>query len=466
MTQQVNLEKAGELKYTLTVSVPWEEISPVYEKELKKIASKISIKGFRPGKVPTKLVENNYMDSVLAEVEKEVFSESFDALTKEHELNVAGYPDIKPSSEWKKGEAFTYGGTFEVYPQFSLKDLTGETLSQYTASVTDDDVEEALMKIRIERADWVDADRPIRKGDRVEMTTESTLDGERVDVLTNEEPMKIEVGLEENLFKTIDEALLSKQVGDEATCDIHLTAGDVKQKSWPESLSDKTVHMKMNIRSVQMPQLAELNDQFAKQLGCEDGVDALRQRLREEMEETLKDRLEDRNKQEIFDRLKALNPISIPESLVQLEMQQLGRAMQSRMMNLYARYNRGQMPKRLPDINLEMHRGEAIERVTLGLIVAEAVKQFGLTVDEDRLDQLIDDYSVQFNDPAAAREQILKNESILSDMRAKVVEDQVVEKLKEQATLEEETLTFDQAIKPKPSLAVGEPPESAERSVD
>src|SRR5688500_4921088 len=174
---QANLESLGTLERRLSVAVPMAEIEQEVDARLKRLTRTVKMHGFRPGKVPLKVVAQQYGPQVRQEVLGETLQKSFGDVVREQNLKVAGYPrfDAKPPADG--ATAFEYSATFEVYPEVRLGDISGLTITRSQLEVGDAQVDRTLEIMRKQRVTFEPAERAAENGDRVTMSYNGKIDG-------------------------------------------------------------------------------------------------------------------------------------------------------------------------------------------------------------------------------------------------------------------------------------------------
>ena len=174
---QANLENLGTLERRLSVAVPMVEIDREIDTRLKRLTRTVKMHGFRPGKVPLKVVAQQYGPQVRQEVLGETLQRSFGEAVREQNLKVAGYPQFEPKPLQEGANAFEYSATFEVYPEVRVGDISSASLKREQLGVTDADVDRTLEVMRKQRAKYEPVERGAQNGDRVTMSYTGTIDG-------------------------------------------------------------------------------------------------------------------------------------------------------------------------------------------------------------------------------------------------------------------------------------------------
>jgi trigger factor len=287
---QANLESLGQLERRLDVAVPMSEIDTEVESRLRKLSRTVKMHGFRPGKVPFKVVAQQYGPQVREEVLGDTLQKSFGEAIKEQKLRVAGYPRFEAKPMAAGAAQFEYSATFEVYPEVGLGDMTSVTLSRPALSVGDPEVERTLEIMRKQRVTYEPAQRTAQNGDRVQMSYRGTIDGQ--EFAGGNAPNQTVILGEGRLLPDFEKQLLDMKAGDVKTFELRFP-DDYHGKE----VAGKTAVFEVTVSEVAAPRLPELNAEFAKALGIPDGdLAKLRAEVRANLEREVKTRLKSRIK--------------------------------------------------------------------------------------------------------------------------------------------------------------------------
>jgi len=420
---QVTVETGEGLARRMTVELPPEQIEQEVEKRLRDVARNARLPGFRPGKVPMRVLRQRFGDSVRGEVFGELVQSSYPEAIAKEELRPAGMPEIEPSIDQAE-RRYAYIAKFEVLPQIELKSLEGKTIKRPVAEVTDADVDDMITRLREQRKTWVDVERPAASGDRVMISFQGTLDGEPFPGGSAEErPLELGSG---TMIPGFEDQLVGASAGDERVVEVTFS-----EDYHAEKLAGKQARFDVQVSAVAEPQLPEVDANFVRGFGVADGdVDRFRADVRGNMERELKQRIETRIKSQVMDALLEVNPVDLPGVLVREEIKalksQTGQAA-------------GGGRFELPD---ELFAESATRRVALGLIVAEVAKQHAVSPDAERVRATVEEMAATYETPQEVIDYYYAEPQRLSSVESLVMEEMVVERLLEQATVEEESTTF------------------------
>lgn len=432
---QTSIESLDGLKRKLTITLPADQVSEIYSKHLQKIAKTAKVDGFRPGKVPPDVIEKKFGSGVQQEVVSELVQNSFAKALEEHDLKIAGAPDIQPG-ELKKGQDFEYIASVEVYPEIELKKLDGEKIEQITSKVADSDVSEMLKTIQHQFAEWTDVERASKDGDRLVIDFEGLLNDTPFEGGTSKD-FELELG-SNTMVPGFESGLVGVKPGDQKDLDITFP-DDYPSKE----LAGQATVFKITVHKVKEAKLPEVDDKLADKMGIQGGIDGLKKDVRREMELELKRVLDTRNKSEVLDRLVDLNPVVIPDGLLDAEIRHL---QEMSLQQMAAQQGMKEIPK--VDLPRDPYVSQAERRVTLGLLLAEVIKAFELKVNEELVRERVTELAASYQKPDDVIQWYYNNKEMLAEIEALVLEDAAVDKLRETANIATTELEYKEALKP------------------
>jgi len=424
---QVSVESGEGLERRLKVEVPAETINTEVENRLKSMLGRVRIDGFRPGKVPMKVVRQHYGDQVFHEVSGEMIESTFRDALKQENLHPAGDPSID-APELAQGQALVYTATFEIYPEVKLAPVADLSIETVTAQVTDEDVDDMIETLRKQRAGWKKVERAAADGDRVTIDFRGTVDGEAFDGGSADGvPVVIGSG---SMLPGFEERLTG--LAPAAVTSFKVPFPDDYAAS---HLAGKTAEFEVTARSVEESELPDIDAEFAKMFGVEDGdVARLRKEIRANMERELENSILVDTKNRVMDKLLETNPIDVPASVVAQEAETL------------RKQNAIQQPG--SELPVESYTGEASRRVKLGLLLAEIVKTAAIQPDQDKVRQRVEKMSREYEDPDEFVRYYFSNPQLLRSVETLVMEDMVVDWLVEQAQVVTVESSFKQLMNP------------------
>ncbi len=435
---QVSTESTTGLERKLTIEIPSEVVDQEVDKRLKEAAKTVKINGFRAGKVPVKVVKQRYGAGIRQEVVGDTINKSFyDAVTQES-LKPAGQPSIEPK-ELEAGKNLSFVATFEVYPEIESVVLDGIEIKKLEADITDEDVNKTIESLRKNQATFETVERAAQDGDRVNINFKGTKDGEAFDG-GEANDQNLELG-SKSMIPGFEDGIVGMSEGDTKT--VSVTFPEDYQD---ESLKGAAADFEITVNVVEAQKLPELNDEFFAKFGQNDGgEDKFRTDVRENMEREKEKAIKGKLKQQVMDVVLEKNEIDIPKALVASEINALRDQMGNQMMQQYGQQASNiDFKSILPD---NMFEDQAKKRVALGLVVSEIVKVNKIEADKEIVKKLIDDVASTYESPQEVVNHYYGNQELLSGVEAAAIEDQVVDFVLNQAKVETESVSYEEAIK-------------------
>ena len=433
---QVSVTTTEGLGRRMTVELPAERVEGQVQERLKSMVGSVRIAGFRPGKVPFKVVKQRYGTQVRQEVESELVRTTLYEAIQQEKLRPAATPKVEVDAS--ADTALAYTAEFEVYPEVNVVVPEGVKVSKAAADITDQDVDNMLEKLRSQRAAWVKEDRSAELGDNVIIDFVGKIDGVAFDG-GEAKAFALELGSKRFIAGFEDQL-------------VGLSAGESKdiEVPFPESyqnkdLAGKPAVFEVTLQEVQGSQLPELDsDDFLAGMGIADGgIDALRADVKENMSREMTQAISAQLKNSVLDALLDANTVELPQSLVDGEIQQMA---QEARQNMGIPAEEGELPV-ADDIRAAFEES-AKRRVTLGLLIGEVLKEQGISADADKVRARIESQAVSYEDPKAVLDWYYEDKSRLASVEALVLEDQVVDWLTSQLSVETESKTFDEIMQP------------------
>jgi trigger factor len=430
---QATLESLDGLERRLNVSLPQAEIDTEVTSRLRKIARTAKISGFRPGKVPLKIVEQQFGPQVRQEVLGDVVKRSFGDAVREQNLRVAGLPSIEPRAVGEGAGAFEYSATFEIYPDVKVADVTGLNLKRPFHDVADADVDRTFEILRKQRVKFDPVERPAAVEDLVTIDYRGTIDGvEFPGGVASDYAVILGQG---RLLPDFEAHLAGLSAGE--TVAFELQFPDTYHG---KEVAGKTARFEVSLKRVAGPQLPEVDAEFAKQMGIDDGdLAKLRAEVRSNVEREVRNRIRKRVKDQVMQALLDANEIPVPKALVDMETQRLT---QAAMLDLTSRgVDMQQFP--FPRDGFE---AQAKRRVSLGLILAELVRAHDLQPRPDQVRAAVEEHAQSFEHPREVVKWYYQLPERLNEFESIVLEDNVVEWVTKTAQVENQAVAFDELM--------------------
>ena len=432
---QVSIESSTGLERQLKIGVPAEKIDKEVTNRLQKATKTVSIKGFRKGKVPLKVVKQHYGKGVRQEVVGEIVNSSFYEAIQQEDLKPVGQPQINDLSD-KEGQDLEFMAVFEVFPEVTLKPLTKVKLDRPVSEVTEADVEKMIEQLRNQQSSFKVGKKKAKDGHQVNIDYVGTRDGEEFDG-GKAEGQDLVLG-SNSMIPGFEKGLEGLSAGDETV--LKLSFPDDYQS---EELKGAAVEFAVKVNSVASKALAKMDDEFFKLFGVESGGEAkFREDVLDNMERELRNAIRTKVKNRVMNQLFELNSVELPSALVANEINQLKQQM-------VQQFGGGQQIdlSMLPD---DMFKEKAERRAALGVIVSEIVKVEELGPDEDQVRARVDEIASTYEQPKEVVDYYYSKPELLSSVEGVVLEDQVTELVLAKAKIKEQTLAYEDAIKPDP----------------
>lgn len=432
---QVSIESSTGLERQLKIGVPADKIEQEVTARLEKATKTVSIKGFRKGKVPLRVVKQHYGKGVRQEVVGEVVNSSFYEAIQQEDLRPVGQPRIEDLKD-AEGQDLEYMATFEVYPEVKLADISNVKISRPSSDVNDSDVETMIEVLRNQQAQFVASDKPSEDGDQLNIDFVGTHKKEAF-AGGSAEGQDLVLG-SNSMIPGFEDGLVGLSAGEETVLKLKFP-----KDYHSEELKGKAVQFAVKVNTVSSKQMPELNDEFFKIYGVEEGGEAkFREDVQGNMERELRNAIRTKVKNRVMNQLFELNKVELPEALVKNEITQLKQQM-------VQQFGGGQQIdlSMLPD---DMFKEKAERRAALGVIVSELVKVEGMTPDEEQVRARVDEIASTYEQPREVVDYYYSKPELLSSVEAVVLEDQVTELVLSKAKVKEEAVSYEEAVKPDP----------------
>ncbi len=425
------LETTGGLERRLTLSVPTAELTKKMQERYRSLARTVRMPGFRPGKVPLKMIEQSYGQQVQSEILGDAVTKAFSDAVDEHKLRVAGQPSIEAKDGGEEAAAFT--ATFEVYPEVALADPDALKVERFTCEVGEAEVTKTIDVLRKQRTRWNEVQRPAQNGDRVTVDFVGKLDDVAFEGGSATD-FQMVLG-EGRMLPDFEAGAVGKPAGETGSFDVAFPE-DYSAKE----LAGKTARFELTVKKVEEPELPALDSEFAAQMGVKDGnLEKFQGDVRANLEREVSQRLKARTKTSVMDQIGELAKIDLPKSLVDQESQALAERMREDLKG------RGVDMKDLP-VPPDAFKEQAERRVRLGLIVAEIVKKHGLQAKPDQIRKQIEEFAQTYENPPEVIRWYFSDKNRLAEVEALVVEQNVVDWVLQKGQVTEKALTFDELM--------------------
>ena len=435
---QVVLESPSALERQFTITIPTGDVETEFEAKLAETAKRVRIDGFRPGKVPAKVVRQRYGQAIRQEIVSDLMEKSLGEALSEHDVKPIGQPKID-DVKFEEGSDFSFKATFEVFPELDPILVDGDEIEQTTCKVGAADIKEMIATLREQRKSWKESARAASKeGDRVTINFEGFVDGEAFDGGKGEDhALVLGSGA---MIPGFEDGIVGMKKGDSR--DIEVTFPEDYQA---EELKGKAATFKIEVTKLERGELPTVDEAFIQSFGVESGDEKdFKAELKEQMQRELSLTLKNMNKTKVFDVLLEKNADTpVPESAIKSEIHTLKH-------QAVERFGGGQQfdPHQLPD---ELFAEQAERRVRLGILLGATVKKLGLAADPDRVRALIDEMAAAYDDAEQVVNFYYSNDENLKQVEALAVEEQVAEKLLESAKANTIDMSYADVMKSRQS---------------
>jgi trigger factor len=429
---QVSIETLEGLERRMTVQVPSDTVTLAVEKKLNDLRKTVKVDGFRPGKVPLKVVQQKYGDHVRQDVIGDVIESSYREAIIQENMRPAGMPSIESVKSEDK-EDMSYTATFEIYPEIDEIKLETIKIEKPVVSVADEDLEAMIQKLREQRKDWSEVSRAAGKGDQVMVDFEGRIEGELFEGGAGKD-MAVEIGAGQ-MLPEFESGLEGISSGEEKVVVVNFP-DDYHGKD----VAGKKAEFTLKATKVSEAQLPDVDEAFAKTFGVEDGsLEKFRTDVRKNMDKEVSQKLKMSIKNAAMEGLLEENSITAPTALVAEEVKSLKQQAAQRMGQDPADFDSNKLPN-------DMFEEEASKRVRLGLLVGEVIKREKIELDKSLLESTLTEMAASYEQPDQVMEYYRKNQEARNSLEGMVLEDQVVNHILDKAKVTEKQTSFEEMM--------------------
>jgi len=429
---QTNPQAASPLERRIDMTVPMADIEKEVAQRLKKMARTVKMPGFRPGKVPFKMVEQQYGAQARNEAIGEAVEKAFGNAVREQNLRVAGYPRIEPKGG-EDASRLEFSAVFEVYPEVKLNGFGDKSIERPQLDVGEAEVDKTLEVLRKQRTTFSAAERAAEKGDRVVIDFTGKLNGE---VFQGGQATDYPVVLGEGrMLPDFENGIAGLKAGESRTFDLTFPA-DYQVTE----LAGKQVSFDVTLKRAEAPQLPEVDAAFARSLGIEDGdIAKMRAEIRANLENEIRKRIKARIKEQAMQVLLDANPLDVPKALIEQESESMAEAARQDLAS------RGADIRNMP-VDATWFAAQAERRVKLGLIIAEAVKGNALHAKPEQVRALIDEQAESYEKPEEVVRWYYSQPQRLAQVEALAIEENVVNWVVANVQATDKAASFDELM--------------------
>ena len=427
------LENIGQLERRLDITLPSVEIDSEVQNRLKRLARDFKMHGFRPGKVPLKVVAQQYEDQVRREVLGDALQKSFGDAIREQNLKVAGAPRFEPKTAAESASQVEFSATFEVYPELAIGDIAEVAINRPVTDISEAEVDKTLEIMRKQRATFGPVERGAAIGDKATIDFVGKIDGQEFNGGKGED-FEVILG-EGRLLKDFEDNVVGMKAGAAKAFEIRFP-----EDYHGKEIAGKTATFDVKLKQVTEPTLPPIDAEFAKSLGVADGnLNTMRREVRENLEREVKQRISARLKDQIMQALIDHTTVEAPKSLVELEIERMSKA---------ARHDleaRGVKTEGVP-LPREAFEQQAQRRVKLGLILAEVVKANALHAKPEHVRAKVEEHAQTYEQPDEVVKWYYQSPQRLREIESMVLEDNVVEWAMRTAKVLDKATAFDELM--------------------
>ena len=426
---QVSIEASDGLERRMRVQIPAGRVEEKIRDRLLSVGRTAKIKGFRPGKIPERMIRQRYGGQVRQEVLQELLQSTYSEAIAQQRLQPAGGPKIEPES-LDQGQDLAYTAIFEVYPEIKIAGLDKMEVKTPKAEIADSDIDSMIESLRTQKATWESVKRPAADGNRVLIDFEGKLKGEvfeggsgqNVAVVLGSGSML--AGFEKNLLGITDGE--SKEFKLKFPKDYH-----------QENLAGQKVVFSIDAKEVAEQKLPEIDEQFIISMGIDSGsAEDFRKDVQDNMERQTEAKQRAELKRQVMETLLAANPVELPGVLVEQETNSL----QQDAMRQFGITELKDAPP------ADTFREAAERRVRLGLLMTAILSDNQMEADKGRVGSKISELCEPYDKPDEMRKIYYQNQQLLGQVENMVLEEQVVDWLIGKAKLSEKSVTFSELM--------------------
>jgi len=421
----VSVETIGSLGRRLTVAVPADQVEEKFKSRLQSLSRQVKFPGFRPGKVPLKMVEAQYGERIINEVAGELIQNSLFEAIGSKGLRPAGDPKVS-RKPFARGEQLEYTVEFEILPEVKRLDLKGVRIERPVVSVGDEDVERTLETIRKQRTRWTTTERAAKLGDRVIIDFvgrigDKEFDGGKAEAF----PLILGNG---TLLHDMEQGLVGAAPSEQRTIAVAFPSD-----YGHAPLAGQNAEFDVTVKEISEPILPELDESFARELGIQDGsVEKLRTDVKANLEREASNRARAIVRARALKSLLELNTIEVPRSLITAEMERL----KSR-----------DVSARMKPADDKAYETRAHSRVALGLILGEFIRRHELVPDPATVKSRLEEMAAEYESPQEFIRWHYEKPERLNEIEGLVLEEKVVEDLLTTAELVDQPVGFQDLLK-------------------
>ncbi len=425
---QISVEKTSDLARKMIVKVPEETVKEKMEDRFKSLAGKVKLDGFRPGKVPQHVIKKLYAKQVRGEVTSELLQTCYMKGLEDEKLQPAGPPEIIFPEQETSDTGFEFTANFEIFPSINLDNIQQLNVKRFVSEVKDDDLEKMMARLRDQQKEWLSVERASKDGDQITIHFSGEAEGENF-TDGKAENFQVVIGSKQ-MIPGFEAELTGLEANATKTFDIEFPSDYGK-----DTLAGKLATFQIEVVKVEESQLPDLDETFVKKFGVESGgVDEFKKDVKNNMTREMELTLFNKTKSSVMDSLFEKIPMTLPEVMLKQELEELKKP--------YLESSKKGNVTVDNDMPLDAMELQAKRRVTLGLLLAEIIKNNDLKADQNKVKAMIENMAASYEKPENVINWYYANDEKLREIEQLVLENQVVDWVLGQAVVSEESLDF------------------------
>ena len=428
---QVSVETTSNIERRMTIGVPAQQIEQEVEKRLQQAARNVRLNGFRPGKVPMKVVRRRFGEGVRQEVVGEVMRDSYMKALDEVKITPAGWPRFEPKT-MEAGKDLEFVAVFEVLPEIEIGDLSGVKIEKATSEVKDKDVETMIDTLRRQQATMKAVKRKSKKKDVMTIAFKGFVDGEAFEG-GSADNYRLTLGSGQ-MIPGFEDGLIGAKAGEDV--ELNVTFPEDYQN---KELAGKAARFDVQVSEVEEPVLPELDAEFFEKFGVSvESEEAFRAEVRKNMEREVEQALGNKVKNSVVDALLKVTDFPVPEALIE---QEIDRLREDAVQRFGGQMQASQLPA-------ELFTEQARRRVRTGLLFQELIRQNDLKADDAKVEARIQQIASTYEQPEEVINYYNSNPQQKSQIESVILEDAVVDFVLDKVKVTEKKVSYEDAVKP------------------
>ncbi len=424
----IQVEDLSQVKKKITLEVPEDTVTSVIDSQYRDLKKTVQLKGFRKGKVPLDIIRSYFKNQVLEEASRKIIEETFQPALDEQKIVPVSVIKIDPE-EFEPGKPFKYTAEIEVPPEIEAKDYKGITIKKYIRGVEESLVDERLKALQERNARLSPiSDRGITKGDHIVADIRAEAEGEVVPSLTVTD-YHMEVG-RDFYIPGFDAAIEGIKLEESREFSMDLPADFPKK-----AIAGKTCKFNILLKEAKERIFANIDDDFAKDLGAFENLEALKEEIRKDIREMQAEQARRESENQIIDALLEKNEFEAPDSMVE---QQVDRFLDRSLQSLAAQ---GIDPKRIPaptEAQRSQMKPAATRTVKAGLILKAIGEQENIEINDEELNSGVEDRAKQLGMTGDFLREQLERNNMLDEMKSSLLQDKIYKFIEDNGNIVEE----------------------------